>query len=253
MKLASFRTVDAQRLLDGIADSTKLSHRSLIHIKTLLSGIFAFAKRRGVIDTNPIVGTEIPRGKPDGTTHAYNLAEIKSITESLEGAARVAVIVAAWTGLSLAELRGLQWGDVTDEEIVIRRTYWRRHESPPKTKARSAAVPLLSDVRNALNEHRKQNPGTTFVFEGPQQTPLDLATLGSKTIKPALEGTSVAWHGWHALRRGFATNLHEAGVQDKIIQSLLRHSSLAVTMTHYVKAAPEENVKAMRKLQETKA
>ncbi len=31
--------------------------------------------------------------------------------------------------------------------------------------------------------------------------------------------------------------------QDKIIQSLLRHSSLAVTMAYYVKALPPANVK----------
>jgi integrase len=37
-------------------------------------------------------------------------------------------------------------------------------------------------------------------------------------------------------------------VQDKIIQSLMRHSSLSVTMKHYVKASPEANIKAMQKL-----
>jgi hypothetical protein len=45
MRLGSFRTVDAQRRLDAFAGDTELSHRSLIHVKTLLSG--AFAKRMG--------------------------------------------------------------------------------------------------------------------------------------------------------------------------------------------------------------
>ena len=249
LKIASFRTVDAQRLLDRIANETSLSHRTHIHIKALLSGIFAYAKRTGVIDVNPIVGTEIPRGHSEESTHAYSLSEIKSITEKLEGTARTAVIVAAWTGLSLAELRGLRWADVESAELVVRRTYWHQHESPPKTKARGAtAIPLLPKVIEALKEHRKRTPGTKFVFEGPRQTPIDLATLGSKVIKLALKGSGVEWCGWHALRRGFATNLHDAGVQDKIIQSLLRHSSLAVTMAHYVKPLPKANVDAMRRL-----
>lgn len=249
MKIASFRTVDAQRLLDRIANETTLSHRSHIHIKALLSGIFAHAKRVGVIDDNPIVGTEIPRGHSEGSTHAYSLSEIKSITEKLQGAARTAVIVAAWTGLSLAELRGLRWVDVDGDQLTVRRTYWHQHESPPKTKARGGtAIPLLPTVIKALKEHRNRTPGTKFVFEGPRQTPLDLATLGSKVIKTVLKGSGVEWFGWHALRRGFATNLHDAGVQDKIIQSLLRHSSLAVTMAHYVKPLPAANVEAMQKL-----
>jgi integrase len=248
VKLMSFRTVDAQKLLDGIAGTTELSHRSLTHIKTLLSGVFAFAKRMGATDANPIVGTEIPKGAPDGTTYAYSLDEVKSMVATLKGTARVALIIAAWTGLSLAELRGLQWGDIEDGQITVRRTYWGKHEGPPKSHARNASIPLLPDVMDALEEHHRRNAGTTFVFEGPRQTPLDLATLGSKNIKAALEGSGVKWYGWHALRRGLATNLHEAGVQDKTIQSLLRHSSLAVTMAYYVKALPAANVEAMQKL-----
>jgi integrase len=72
--------------------------------------------------------------------------------------------------------------------------------------------------------------------------------LGSKKVKTTLEDSGVEWYGWHALRRSLATNLHEAGVQDKTIQSLLRHSSLAVTMAYYVKELPAANMEAMQKL-----
>jgi integrase len=72
--------------------------------------------------------------------------------------------------------------------------------------------------------------------------------MARKAIKDALTGSEVEWQGWHACRRGFATRLHEHGVQDKIIQSLMRHSSLSVTMKHYVKATPEANIEAMRRL-----
>jgi len=38
------------------------------------------------------------------------------------------------------------------------------------------------------------------------------------------------WHGWHAFRRGLATNLHGLGVEDKTMQRILRHSNVALTM-----------------------
>jgi integrase len=60
--------------------------------------------------------------------------------------------------------------------------------------------------------------------------------------------TDWKWHGWDALRRGFATTLHAAGVQHKIIQELMRHSSLSVTMSYYVKALPATNLNAVRRL-----
>jgi integrase len=119
---------------------------------------------------------------------------------------------------------------------------------PTKTDARNGPVPLLPVVSKALADHHKRNPGTTFIFEGPCQFPIDLATLGSKGITPALEGSGVEWYGWHVLRRGFATNLHAAGVQVKIIRSLLRHSSLAVTMGFYVKPLPAASVEAIQRL-----
>ena len=252
LKLATFRTVDVQRLLDKIESETQLSHRTHIHIKALLSGIFAYAARTGHVDVNPVMGTAIPTGHSTASTYAYDLSEIETITKSLEGSAKTAAIVAAWTGLSLGELRGLQWGDISADEITVRRTYWHQHEGPPKTVARGNSVPLLPDVIQALNQHRSANPGTKFVFEGPLRTPLDLATLGSKIIKKSLKGTEVKWYGWHALRRGFATNLHEAGVPDKTIQSLLRHSSFEVTMNHYVKPTQKRNRKAVETLAATK-
>jgi len=245
-----FRTRDGQSLLNRVAAQHQLSHMTLIHVKSFLSGVFTLASRVGSLDTgNSMQGVEIPKGKESEPTHAYSKAEIDKMLPVLESTPHVAVTVAAYTGLSLGELQGLQWQDATDGQLNVQRTIWHGIEGNPKTKARKDSVPLLPPiVRNALKQHRKSNPTTTWVFEGPYVRPLDLATLGSKGIKSALQGSGVEWHGWHALRRGFATRLHEAGVRDKIIQALMRHSSLSVTMKHYVKATPEANIEAMRKL-----
>ena len=249
-RLFGFRTRDGQTLLNRIAAEHELSHMTLIHIKSFLSGVFTLARRVGSLDSgNPMQGVEVPKGKESDPTHAYSKAEIDKMLSVLDGAPRVAVIVAAYTGLSLGELQGLQWQDVADEQLKVQRTIWHGIEGQPKTKARKDSIPLLPIVRKCLKQHRNANPSTTWVFEGPYLKPLDLATLGSKTIKSALNGSGVEWHGWHALRRGFATRLHEAGVQDRIIQALMRHSSLSVTMKHYVKATPSANIEAIHKLE----
>lgn len=253
MKLGTFRTVDGQRLLDKIGDEAELSHRSLAHIKNLLSAISKYAKREGAIDTNPIRDTEIRKGKPNGQTYAYSLKEIETMLATLKGVAHVAVTVAAWTGLSLAELRGLKWEDIKENQLTVQRTYWHRIEGPTKTESRQNAVHLLPVVRDALAKHRKENPQTVYVFEGPRETPLDLATLGSKQINIALEGTGVAWHGFHALRRGLGTRLFANGVPIETVSAILRHGSVHVTRAHYVKTLPETTIAAMQKLEETKA
>ena len=58
------------------------------------------------------------------------------------------------------------------------------------------------------------------------------------------------WHGWHAFRRGLATNLHALGVDDKTIQAILRHSDVGLTMNVYVKSVNESQVTAMDSLSE---
>lgn len=249
MRLRDFRTVDGQRLLDKIADETKLSHSSLTHIKSFLSGVFSYAKRIGALDgVNPIEDIEIPKGQPSGETYAYSLKEVETMIAALKGGARVAVMVAAWTGLSLAELRGLQWSDIADGHLTVKRTYWHRVEGPPKTAARGNSVHLLPQVRKALKLHRKENPDTLYVFEGPHNRPLDLATLGSKQIKRALKGTDVEWHGFHALRRGLGTRLFANKVPIETVSAILRHGSVHVTRAHYVKTLPESVVAAMQEL-----
>jgi integrase len=58
------------------------------------------------------------------------------------------------------------------------------------------------------------------------------------------------WHGWHAFRRGLATNLHAMGIADKEIQGILRHSNVGLTMNVYVKTVSESQTAAMDTLSE---
>src|SRR5437879_2502953 len=60
-----------------------------------------------------------------------------------------------------------------------------------------------------------------------------------------LDTSIPSWHGWHAFRRGLATNLHTLGVDDKTIQAILRHSNVALTINVYIKSVTESQVSAM--------
>lgn len=57
------------------------------------------------------------------------------------------------------------------------------------------------------------------------------------------------WHGWHAFRRGLATNLHDLGIADKTIQAILRHANVAVTQNSYIKTLDSQSIAAMRQLE----
>jgi hypothetical protein len=44
------------------------------------------------------------------------------------------------------------------------------------------------------------------------------------------------WYGWYAARRGLGSNLYRLGVPDKVIQAILRHSNVNVTLGYYIKS-----------------
>lgn len=252
LRLSTSSTADIQRILYRIDEQEELSHQSFLNINSVLSAIFTHARRSGTLQgPNPTDGVEIPEGKRTGKTHKYTLEEVEKITEAVDGMARCAVVVAAWTGLSLAELRGLKWVDIDfdNNQLNVVQTVWHREVIDTKTEHRAATVHLLPNVVVELKRHRKENPHTTWVFEGPRVFPLDLAALGSKRIKEALEGTGVEWYGFHAFRRGLGTRLHNNGTKLETIGRILRHGSGSeVTLKHYVEVSEETAVNALEGL-----
>jgi integrase len=69
-------------------------------------------------------------------------------------------------------------------------------------------------------------------------------------MKDVLKRAGVAWHGWHGFRRGLASNLNRLGVDDSVIQRILRHSTVATTQNHYIKTASPDAIAAMKQFSE---
>ena len=68
-------------------------------------------------------------------------------------------------------------------------------------------------------------------------------------MRPLLEKLELPWYGWHAFRRGLATNLNQIGVDPKDVQAILRHADFQTTMNHYVKSVPESVKRAMERFE----
>jgi integrase len=250
--LREFRTVDGERILQSIAEEYKLTSTTLAHVKALLSGTFRFAKREGVINSeNPVRDIVLPKGKPAGETHAYSLEEITRMLKVLPEPTSTIVAVAAFTGVRKGDLRGLLWENYDGEKIMISQSFLRGHALEPKTRQSKAPVPVVAQLARLLNSHRclSGNPANGLIFVSPVGKPINLDALAADVIVPLVIKAGVQWHGWHAFRRGLATNLYQVGVPDKIIQRILRHANVAVTQNCYIKTADSEVVAAMQQFE----
>jgi len=272
--MREIRTCDVQRLLEEIAIQHDLSRTSLRHIKAQLSGILNYAKQQGYFDgINPVQGTAIPRARPGKETYAYSLEEVTRILSVLPEPAATMVATAAFTGLRRGEIRGLLWENYNGQELRVTQSVWKSTVDEPKTAKSKAPVPVISQLRVMLDAHRTRqgNPDRGAVFANRLQKPVCLNGVANRIILPILHRCAVCgagreehrkadhnfkldtcrvlWHGWHAFRRGLATNLYRLGVPDKTIQAILRHANLSTTMNVYVKSVGEDSVKAMQALQ----
>jgi integrase len=277
LTLRSFRTVHGEQMLADIAVKANLGRSSLRHCKAFLSGAFKQAKRLGILDgLNPIMDVSIPRvPEPDEDTYAYNLAEIKTMLAVLPEPARTIVLTAAFTGLRKSELRGLTWGSYNGEQLTVDRSVWNSTTNEPKTKKSRAPIPVVRPLAEALEAYRLRAgilaQATLPIFQAGNGKPLNLDNLVRRVIIPALSPCVVCkkqedehkpeghvferdslplWHGWHAFRRGLATNLHTLRIDDKTIQAILRHSNISITQNIYIKSVNQAQVSAMDSLSE---
>jgi integrase len=278
LTLRGFRTVHGEQMLSQIAAQSQLDRSSLRHCKAFLSGCFKQAKRLGILDgINPIMDVSIPHApESEQDTYAYSLSEIKSMLAVLPEPAHTVVLTAALTGLRHSELRGLVWGNFDGKELSITRSVWNKTVSEPKTRKSRAPIPVVKQLADALEAHKlragKLAQPNLPIFQSGKGSPSNLANLARRVIIPALSPCATCqkqegehkpeghnferdkslpeWHGWHAFRRGLATNLHALGVDDKTIQAILRHSNVGLTMNIYVKSVNESQVNAMDSLSE---
>jgi len=241
-----------------------LSKTTLAHIKNFLSGVFRHAAQQGYFDgVNPVTLAEIPAFAPKGKEgRACSLEDIGVMLRVLPELPATVVATAAFTGLRLGELQGLTWTDygppAEGEDLgllYVRRNIWRGIVGEPKTEESKSAVPVVPQLVERLAAFRKsvghvdQGP----IFANGVGKPMDLNALYYRQMRDLVRRAGVTWLGWHGFRRGLASNLNRLGIDDSVIQAILRHSDVSVTQRCYIKTVRSEAMAAMRQFSVTLA
>jgi integrase len=255
--LRDTQTSDVQRWLNDIEAQARtpagllLTHTSLARIKSFLSGAFKHALQAGAMTgVNPATSASVPRGRLSKETHVYELRVAQQIIAVLKEPESTIVAVAAYAGLRLGEILGLTWENYSGATLNVTQNAYRGTLVAPKTRASQDDVPVIPALRSKLDLWRLRcgNPTSGLMFPSETGAPLDPSNL-DRTIRRELQQTGIPWLRFHAFRRGVATNLHDAGVNDLTIQRVLRHSDPSTTRRSYIKRLPQQATDAMSKMQ----
>ncbi len=278
IRLRDFNALSAQRVIDDVnLQNPEMKHSSLAHLKNLLSLIFDEALRLGCADAargNPARLIKIPRAPEGDETHSYGLRDVETMLAVLPEPAATVCAVAAFAGLRRSELRGVRWEDYDGDSIMVMRSVWEKFENEPKTKRSKAPVPVIPRLQAILAAHKLAcgNPKSGPMFANGAGNPANLNNTLNREILPVLnrcgicrkgklshdagvsheyvrDGSLPMWHGFHSFRRGLASTLYGLGVDDLMIQQILRHQDVSVTRKHYIKTTGEQTVSALAKLE----
>ena len=178
--------------------------------------------------------------------------QVKKLLETAQGDKLEALyVLAITTGMRSGELLGPQLKDLDLPAgiVQVRRTVFNGRIEVPKTAKGNRSIKLTETSIRALREHERTSE---WVFCTNAGTTISVHNLHNRSWKPLLVRAALPHNTrFHDLHHTCATLLLSKGVHPKIVQELLGHSSISITLDTYSHVLPNmqgEAVKAMDSL-----
>lgn len=246
----------AKKLAEGLSPTT------VRHLHAVLHHALSQALRWGLLIRNVAQVVSPPR---------YRVPEFRSLTpdqarqflENVKDDCLEALYVLALTsGMRQGELLALCWRDVDLEQgaIHVRATLQRNGAvAEPKTRKGRRQIDLTPIAMDAFRRHRVRQ-WQEEVTAGPTWMGLDLvfcnvvgghlnpSNLRNRSFAPLLKRAGLPPMRFHDLRHSAATLLLSLATNPKVVQELLGHSQIGITMDVYSHVLPTLQQEAMANL-----
>jgi integrase len=285
--LKDLQHVHVQQLVNSMVNMG-LSRSSVDKAYFVLLGALNQAVKNGIVRRNVAADVILPkrrRAEKRVLTLDEQARFIKIAKTAYHGEF---YILALATGLRQGELMALTWGDIDFEkgELRVNKTLCRLKDpenptakrkiyiSSPKTNSSNRVVPLIPSVvemLNGLKEKQTMKISETlaaydryvvhddcmqkhsdFVFCTLRGNPLNQENIRSKFRKLLkIAGINRTGLNIHSLRHCFATRGLERGIELRVMQELLGHSSIQMTSNLYTHVLPDKKKDSILKLKNT--
>jgi len=295
-KIASIKYSDVKAFYNKLIKEKGFKPNSMEIIHTIIHPVFTLAVRDNYIRINPATGAmaEIKKShnweKPK--RHALTIAEQTAFIDYM----RNHKVYNHWlplftvllgTGCRIGEAIGLRWEDCDFDEGIISINHnmvYRKYEEDekarfhivtPKTSAGVRIVPMLSEVKAALqSEWETQkivgfNESVVdgyagFIFQNRYGDPLSphsvnraidricAAYIEDETVLADQEGRDpvlIRHFSAHNLRHTFCTRFCENERNIKVIQEIMGHADIETTMNIYAEATKEKKKESFSNLE----
>jgi len=262
VELRKVRTTQVEKWLRNLKRVGKskenLARGSKAKIRSIMSVLFNHAIRHELMPqgTNPITLVR-QSAKRMQTPDILEAGELRLLFDQLSHRERVMVLLDSVTGLRRSELMAIKWLDVDFEqlELSVTRSIYRQVVGRCKTEISRKPVPLDPWIAEELLTWRRAtayNQPEDWVFASTRmkgKQPYSPDSLLKRHIRPAVTRAKILKHvGWHTFRRTFSTLLKANGEDIKVVQELLRHATIKMTLEVYAQAISSAKRQAQSKV-----
>lgn len=260
--------------LKGNSKGVKALTPATIHrIHNVLHSALEQALKNNLINRNISNAVTLPRETKKEIT-VLSIEEQKKFLLTLDDERlKCAFIVEIASGVRLGELLALRWADVdlNENTISIKHSIRRTKNfddsidtstslmfSTPKTKAGIRIIPLPPSAIEELKEHKKrqneEKMANRIIYEdndlvfcselGRLIDPRHFTKIFYRIIKKA----GLNHFNFHVFRHTYATRLLEVNEHPKVVQELLGHSDITLTLNTYSHVMPDIKKSAAEKI-----
>lgn len=221
----------------------------------LLNTIFKEALKRKIITDNPMEYIKKPHSKKETIkVRALTKEEQKRLIDVLKSEdinySRQMLLSLA-LGFRMGEINALHVEDVNFHfnRVTIRRTISRGQKGEallndtPKTKAGIRTLTMTKDVRELLQDCIKdRTSGLVFIHNNKMISTSQVNAQFKRVLKKYNildESVTDGKIDLHSLRHTFGTRCAEAGMPPKVLQEIMGHTDISITMNTYFYATKD--------------
>lgn len=248
----------------GLSNNTVIRHHALLHKALECAVQWQYLAR------NPAAYVEVPPAE-QAEMHPPTANQLCKLLQLAHGHRdEYLIIAAAYTGMREGELLALAWPNIDLEENSICRVrktvgyingqgFVFRAQGKSKKARRDLPLPdvvvaalkaqkkLLAQEK--LSAGKKYDGQHNLAFPDTLGRPMDPSALGRRFKKLAV-AAGAPDSRFHDLRHRYATDLLEQGEHPRIVQELLGHQTITVTMGTYSHVSPGLQKSAIARLNE---
>ena len=254
VKLARLTPAQIQACYGALLESG-LSRRSVEQAHAVLHRALRVAVMWGMIGRNPTDAVAVPRPEHKEMRTLTHEEVQRLFATTSEDRLHPLWVLLTTTGVRIGEALGLRWSDVDADggRVNIQRALQRQRGRglvfvEPKSAAARRVVHLARHTMDTLSLHRRRQlqerlvAGSAWregdlVFCCEDGRPLENSTVRG-VLRRALQRAELPMVRIHDLRHTAASLLLAGGVHPRVVQELLGHSTITLTLQTYSHTTP---------------